>query len=138
MSLDWEQDADWVVLRSRLSRHALVVRFSQPSPSMAELAALRRISGEVALTPLGELKRRVGNAGTFVMSELGADEASEIAEAAKREGLLLSREVRHHTVMVPLNRRTRMVCLMEDDEEARRVCLAMIAAGRPLEEQEVE
>lgn len=135
---EWKDDEEWIVLRSTVSSEALTVRFSAPAPSAAELSSLRRIAEEVAALPLAELGQRVGNTGTFALGQFGPAEADAVVQAAEREGLAVSRAPRRRTDLLPFHRASRMVCLLEDEEEAREVCRAMIAAGRAVQEQEVD
>ena len=135
---EWKDDEEWIVLRSTVLSHALTVRFSQPAPSAAELSALRRIAEDVAALPLAELEQRIGTSGTFALGQFAPVEADALVRAVEREGLAVSRERRQRTDVLPFHRANRMVCLLEDEEEAREVCREMIAAGRTVQEQDVE
>jgi hypothetical protein len=138
MTLDWKKSGDWVVVRRRVSRRALAVLFVSDEPTISELVSLRRIAPELGATPAADIRRRVGTTGRFDLGEFGGIEARRIMDAANREGLTLHEEMLDRTELLPFNRESSAAWLIEDQDENRRVCLAMIDDGCPVQEQEID
>lgn len=130
--LAWDETHDWVLERIFNDLSRVTIHFRHASPSIAELAAIRRCLPEFRDKAPAAVRAAIGDSGQLSLDTMPSPEARRIIDAAKRQGLQVSAECASFVSFVPFDRTTGCAWLIEDDAEAAAVEQAMLAAGVPV------
>lgn len=136
-SLGLDQEHTWVVQRSNIAELRLRYPY-KGKPPIQEIGALRRIRDDWGEIPISEVVEMVMAANPFDIGIYPNLEARAIIERARELRLAIDVEDVSRTEYIPFDRTQNMALVIEDDDEARRICEALINAGFPVEEVEVD
>jgi hypothetical protein len=135
--LDWDKSRDWIVLRSRHYQLALVVVFASAHPSIDELRLARKLRPEFSNESPAAFRRRIQH-GRLDLGVLPREEGRAVASLATSLGLTLEHVATARIVHVFKDRSGPGYLLVEDDRDAEQLAAAMIAAGVPVKDGEVD
>ncbi len=125
-------ESGWTLHRSYSARHKLFILLGPTPVTVAQLRALRMLSGQLQEVPLRDLKSRIPADGRVLIGEFHGRLVRDVAEKAKHLGLRFEVESLVRDVYLPVNRKTGLTWLIEDAETAQRVAERMMAAGMPV------
>lgn len=128
--LTWDRTRDWVVHRHYHELTEVSVHFGAGGPSARELIALRNCLPHYRDTPPVELRRLVGQ--TLALGTMPTRAARPWMEKALAAGLNVVGVNASFVSYLPVDQTTGAAHLIEDDEQARALAEAMIAAGVPV------
>lgn len=131
--LAWDRTHDWVLVRVWHDLTRVEILFRQPSPSVAELASIRRCLPQFRHMPPASVRAAIGGSGTLPLGEMPTPEARRLIEAARAEQLQVAAEDASFVSYLPLDRTTGCALVIEDDEESAAVAQEMLAAGVPVQ-----
>src|SRR5580692_9510375 len=104
--LDWDPSHDWVLYRSRRDLTRVTVQFRDTSPSVIELAGLRRYVSHLRDTPPAALRDAVGIYGMLTLGTLPTPDARRLIDAAEAQGLKVVAERFSVVGYLPIDRTT--------------------------------
>src|SRR5687767_1899488 len=128
--LAWDRSHDWILQRCPRSLTRITIHFSQKSPTVTELAALRRCFPEFREMPPAMLRARLGDSGMLSLVEMSTREARPLVQAARKEGLRVVDEGRSYVSYLPIDRTTGCALLIEDEAEMQAVAEAISRRSR--------
>lgn len=134
--LTWDRSHDFVLHRIWNDLTRVTIRFRAPSPSLQELAAIRRCLPEFRNTSPAEVRHRIGDSQELLLGVLPTREARRVIDSAQSEGLQAIPESASYVSYLPFDRTTGCAWLIEDDDEAAAVAQAMLEAGVPVQDVE--
>lgn len=134
--MDWDRTRRFVLYRSRWLEQSLTVVFESETPGVQELKALRSLRVDYGRMPPAHLKALVGDSRRFELGRFREPEASSILSKATALGLHIEAVERSQVshCIVDTTDEPHAIWLIEDDVEAERLALEMIAAGVPVRE----
>ena len=135
--LDWDKTRNWIVLRSRHYELALVVVFSSARPSIDELRQARKLRPVFSNESPAAFRRRVQD-GRLDLGVLPREEGRAIATLATSLGLAFEHVGTARIVHLFKERDGPGCLIVEDDRKAEQLAAAMIAAGVPVKDAEVD
>jgi hypothetical protein len=135
--LDWNKARDWIILRSRHYELALVVVFASAQPSIDELRKARKLRPEFSNESPATFRLRIQD-GRLDLGVLSREEGRAIARLATSLGLAVEHVATARIVHSFKDRGGSGYLIVEDDRDAEQVATAMIAAGVPVEDAEVD
>ena len=114
-------------------RAEVTIHFGAQTPTVGELAALRRLVPHYSNMPPAALRELVGHAGEHSLGDMPGDTARELAAEAQKIGLKFTVENTSIVGYLPFDKTTGCAWLIDDEEESKAVVESMIAAGVPVE-----
>jgi len=135
--VDWDKTRDWLIQRSHYYELALVVVFGSANPSMDELRRARKLRPEFSNESPAIFRRRVEN-GRLDLGVLPREEGRILASHATSLGLAVEHVATARRSYSFKDRGGPGYLLVEDESDAERLANAMIAAGVPVIDLEVD
>lgn len=135
----WDGSEGWSLSSCSRDEAVLTVVFAGTRPSVAELAALRRLSDEFRELPVRELKSRLGDKSEIELGRFSGMVAHEIEERSARIGVPFSirSQYRHSVSYSPIQRSENgdfVMLLIENEDLRERVTSEMLKRGVPVTE----
>ncbi len=127
----------WTIHVMWRNEHDVCVVFGEAGPSVAELAKLRQLVDAYRALSAREAHTRFASKPRVTVGRKSAIEAHQLAHRAKALGLTVELEGHCTTSHLPVNELTNVALIIEDDDEAERVCKEAIARGVKVVETEV-
>jgi hypothetical protein len=127
--LAWDHSHDWVLQRFWNDLTRVTIRFPQGTPSVVELAALRRCLPQFRNMSPAALRAMIGDSGMLALGVLPTPEAQRLIEKAPSEQLEVIAESASFVSYLPYDRTAGCAWLIEDSAEAAAVAQAMLTAG---------
>jgi len=134
----WDGSEDWALYQHDESRVMLRVAFANSKPNISELMALRKLLNSYANMPPNEFRAMVGNSGQFDMGSFDRSIGIHLWTRAKEMGLTVEQTWISLNVTAFLNRTTKMMPIIEDDNLSSQIAEKMIEHGRPIITVEVD
>ena len=135
--LDWDKTRDWIILRSRHYELALVVVFASAQPSTDELRQARKLRPEFSNESPATFRLRIQD-GRLDLGVFPREEGRAIATLATSLGLAFDNVATARIVHLFKDRGGPVYLIVEDDRDAEQLATAMIAAGVPVKDAEVD
>jgi hypothetical protein len=118
----WDgSEEGWTVRIEYRSSSQITVLFGGDSPTTREIAAVRKLSPELARLTVTEVIARVARRPRLVIGTYGTIETWRLQEAAAALGLRLELASKQTVSYLPMNEKTGMAVIISDAEVARRV-----------------
>jgi hypothetical protein len=135
---DWDRTRDWLIQRSRHYDLATVVVFATAQPSMDELRRARKLRLEFSNESPATFRRRIDN-GRLDLGVAPREEGRALVTLAASLGLVVEHKATARTVyLFKTQSGPPGYLVVEDDADAERLATAMIAAGVPVVDVEVD
>jgi hypothetical protein len=135
--VEWDKTGDWLIQRSHAYDLALVVVFGAAQPSMDELRRARKLRPEFSNESPATFRHRIAD-GRLDLGVLPRDEGRELANRATSLGLAVEHLASARRVYLFKDRGSSGYLLVENELDAERLATAMIAAGVPVVDVEVD
>jgi hypothetical protein len=132
----WDRSHDYVLQRFWNELVRVTIRFKNSSPSVAELAAIRRCLPQFRDTAPASLRKSIGDSQTLALGEMPGRLARQLIEILAAEGLEVVAQSASYVSYLPFDRTTGCAWLIEDEAEAMAVAKEMMAAGVPVHDIE--
>lgn len=134
---DWDKTRDWLIQRSHHYELALVVVFGSANPSMDELRRARKLRPEFSNESPALFRSRVQN-GRLELGVLPREEGRVLASHATSLGLAIEHVATARRAYLFKDRGGLGYLVVEDELDAERLANAMIEAGVPVIDLEVD
>ena len=128
----WDGSEDWGLIAHHQSQTRVKVTFSDSQPSIEEIASIRKLVEAYQNTPITEIKSLLSSRKEIDLGILPGIEANRIVRRAKQLRLRIISTDASTTSYLPINRKTNMALVIEDDTIAKRVIEKMMECGIPV------
>jgi hypothetical protein len=124
----WEEEG-WELSAFYHSRLSLRIVFCGNSPTIQELAAVRKLLDGFRERPVNEVKKEIGSVKELFIGDFPSFAGRDLCQKAEKLHLTIIAKDTSFTSYLPFNRKTNIALIIEDGNDSKAITQKMIDSG---------